>query len=307
MKDRVGARVRRWPARARALLIGATAVALAACGEMATLPVSAGTGPRPTLPAPNTDAVPDRQHRAGERLAGRRDAAGRAGHAGGRVRRAAWTTRAGCSCCPTATCWWPRPTRRPSPTTRKGVKGWVMGMVMKRAGAAVPSANRITLLRDTDGDGVADQRSVLLEGLNSPFGMALVGEQLYVANSDAVLRFPYATGDTRITGARRQAGGPAGRPDQPPLDQESHRQPGRQQALRDRGLEQQRRRTRHGGRGRTRRDLGGGHAQRHAPRVRLRPAQPQRHGVGASAAARRCCGRWSTSATNSAATWSPTT
>ena len=69
---------------------------------------------------------------------------------------------------------------------------------MQRAGAAVPSANRITLLRDTDGDGVADLRTVLLEGLNSPFGMALVGNNLYVANSDAVLRFPYTAGLTRI-------------------------------------------------------------------------------------------------------------
>ena len=86
----------------------------------------------------------------------------------------------------------------PKPDDRKGVKGWMMGMMMSWAGAAVPSANRITLLRDTDGDGVADQRSVLLEGLHSPFGMALVGEQLYVANSDAVMRFPYATGTTRI-------------------------------------------------------------------------------------------------------------
>jgi len=80
-----------------------------------------------------------------------------------------------------------------------GLKGWVLGLVMKWAGAGVPSANRITLLRDTDGDGLADQRSVLLEGLNSPFGMALVGNDLFVANSDAVLRFPYASGDMRIT------------------------------------------------------------------------------------------------------------
>ena len=74
-----------------------------------------------------------------------------------------------------------------------------MGLVMSRAGAGVPSANRITLLRDTDGDGVADLRSVLLDGLNSPFGMALVGNSLYVANTDAIVRFPYTTGDTRIT------------------------------------------------------------------------------------------------------------
>ena len=80
-----------------------------------------------------------------------------------------------------------------------GIKGWVMRLVMSRAGAGTPSANRITLLRDTDGDGVADQRSVFLTGLNSPFGMALVGDALYVANTDAVLRFPYRTGDLQIT------------------------------------------------------------------------------------------------------------
>ena len=84
------------------------------------------------------------------------------------------------------------------PDDGKGLKGWIAGLVMQRAGATVPSANRITLLRDTDGDGVADMRSVLIEGLNSPFGMALVGGNLYVANTDAVLRFAYATGDTRI-------------------------------------------------------------------------------------------------------------
>jgi glucose/arabinose dehydrogenase len=86
----------------------------------------------------------------------------------------------------------------PKPDDAQGIRGWLMGLVMQRAGATVPSANRISLLRDTDGDGVADFRSVLLEGLNSPFGMALVGERLYVANSDAVWQFPYARGDTRI-------------------------------------------------------------------------------------------------------------
>jgi len=73
-----------------------------------------------------------------------------------------------------------------------------MGRVMKRAGAGAPSANRITLLRDTDGDGVADVRTVYLEHLNSPFGMALVGTDLYVANTDALVRFPYVAGATRI-------------------------------------------------------------------------------------------------------------
>jgi glucose/arabinose dehydrogenase len=75
----------------------------------------------------------------------------------------------------------------------------VQKQAMKRAGAATPSANRITLLRDTDGDGVVDVRSVFLEGLNSPFGMALVGNDFYVADSDSLLRFPYTAGQTRIT------------------------------------------------------------------------------------------------------------
>jgi glucose/arabinose dehydrogenase len=73
-----------------------------------------------------------------------------------------------------------------------------MGKVMKRAGAGPSSANRITLLRDTDADGVADFRSVLLERLNSPFGMTLVGDQLYVANTDAIVQFTYAAGDNEI-------------------------------------------------------------------------------------------------------------
>jgi len=89
----------------------------------------------------------------------------------------------------------------PKPDDAKGIKGWLSQLVMKRAGAGVPSANRITLLRDADGDGIAEQRSVLLEGLNSPFGMALVGHDLYIANTDAVRRFSYADGDTRITTA----------------------------------------------------------------------------------------------------------
>ena len=89
----------------------------------------------------------------------------------------------------------------PKPDDNKGVKGAAMKYEMKRAGAAVPSANRITLLRDADGDGIAETRTVLLQNLNSPFGMALVGHDLYVADSDAVLRFSYADGDTQITAA----------------------------------------------------------------------------------------------------------
>lgn len=81
---------------------------------------------------------------------------------------------------------------------KSGVAGWISKIVMKRAGAGVPSANRITLLRDADGDGVPEMRTVFLEGLNSPFGMVLVGNALYVANTDALVRFPYQPGATQI-------------------------------------------------------------------------------------------------------------
>ena len=97
------------------------------------------------------------------------------------------------------------------PEEGKGIKGKAMEMLMKKAGAAVPSANRIMLLRDQDGDGVAETRTVFLMGLNSPFGMALVGGDLYVANTDGILRFPYHEGDTQISApGTKLTGLPAG-------------------------------------------------------------------------------------------------
>jgi glucose/arabinose dehydrogenase len=93
-------------------------------------------------------------------------------------------------------------TNAPSrPDEEKGIKGWITTLVMGRAGAVTTSANRITLLRDANGDGIAEIRSVFLEGLNSPFGMALVGEDFYVANSDAIVKFPYHAGDMKIASA----------------------------------------------------------------------------------------------------------
>jgi glucose/arabinose dehydrogenase len=86
----------------------------------------------------------------------------------------------------------------PRPDDRKGFRGAVMKSVQAKAGAGTPTANRITLLRDADGDGVAETTTVFIDRLNSPFGMALVGSTLYVANTDAVLRFPYVEGATAI-------------------------------------------------------------------------------------------------------------
>ena len=91
------------------------------------------------------------------------------------------------------------------------VKGAVMAQQMKKAGAGVPSANRITLLRGVGAKGEATSRSVFLDGLSSPFGMALVGNELFVANADALVKFPYKEGDTRITAtATKVADLPAG-------------------------------------------------------------------------------------------------
>ena len=84
------------------------------------------------------------------------------------------------------------------PDDNKGLKGWFFNHYQKKAGGAVPSPNRITLLRDADGDGVAETRTVFLSNLNAPFGMALVGHDLYVANTDAVVRFSYELGATQI-------------------------------------------------------------------------------------------------------------
>ena len=178
-------------------MMGLVVAVLSACGGVAQLPVSAGTGPQPTLPAPEQALIPTVNIAPAKgwppdttplAVPGTRVAAFAAG-----LDHPRWL-----HVLPNGDVLVAETNAPPRPENAQGIKGWLMGLVMKTAGAGVPSANRITLLRDTDGDGVADLRSVLLEGLNSPFGMALVGDGLFVANSDAVLRFPYAAGDTRI-------------------------------------------------------------------------------------------------------------
>ena len=82
----------------------------------------------------------------------------------------------------------------------EGIKGWVMGKVQSVAGAGVKSPDRITLLRDADGDGVPETRTIFLQGLHSPFGMALIGNDFYVADTDAILKFSYKPGETQIVG-----------------------------------------------------------------------------------------------------------
>jgi glucose/arabinose dehydrogenase len=86
----------------------------------------------------------------------------------------------------------------PKPDDARGIKGHVMKALQKKAGAGVPTPNRIVLLRDADGDGVAETKTVFIDALNSPFGMALVGNVLYVADTDEILKFPYKAGETSI-------------------------------------------------------------------------------------------------------------
>jgi glucose/arabinose dehydrogenase len=188
----------RWPA-GRAPIAGLlAALALAACGETATLTVADGSGPQPTLPAPHPTPIPTVH------------IAPAIGWPSGLTPQAAPGTQVAAYArglvhprwllvLPNGDVLVAETNAPPKPDDATGLKGWFMRMAMGRAGAATPSANRITLLRDSDGDGVADLRWVLIDGLNSPFGMALVGNDLYVANSDAVLRFPYRAGDTHIS------------------------------------------------------------------------------------------------------------
>lgn len=200
----------RAPGVARTTLALACVLAVTACGERATLTVAAGTGAQPTLPAPNPTLIPTV------------NIAPATGWPAGVMPVAAPGMRVTAFASgldhprwllvlPNGDVLVAESNAPPKPEDGKGIKGWVMGLVMKRAGAGVPSANRITLLRDTNGDGVADVRSVLLAGLNSPFGIALVGNTLYVAHTDAVMRYPYTAGQTQITaGGERVVALPGG-------------------------------------------------------------------------------------------------
>jgi glucose/arabinose dehydrogenase len=171
--------------------------ALAACADGPELPESAGVGPEPVLPPPARGLLPT-VHIAPAR-GWPRDATPVAAP-GLRVRRFAtgldhprWLY-----VLPNGDVLVAESNAPERPDDDRGLKGWVMKQVMRRAGAATPSADRITLLRDADGDGVAESRTAFIENLRSPFGMALVGNDLYVANTDALLRFTYEPGQTQV-------------------------------------------------------------------------------------------------------------
>jgi glucose/arabinose dehydrogenase len=178
--------------------VAAFAVNLVACGEVAKLPVSAGVGANPTLPPPNKTLIPTVHIAPAKGWP-----AGGKPHVASGMTVSAFATKLDhprwIYVLPNGDVLVAETNAPPKPEGSKGLKGWLVKQMMKRAGAAVPSANRITLLRDNNGDGVVETRTVFLKGLNSPFGMALIGNDFYVANTDAVLRFPYTRGETQIT------------------------------------------------------------------------------------------------------------
>ena len=179
-------------------VLGLFGAASLACGGSARLPVEAGIGPNPTLPAPRTSLIP---------VVHVFDAKGWPANATPTPAEGLTITAFARGLdhprwlyvLPNGDVLVAETNAPKRPDDNKGIKGWFFKKFQKKAGGAVPSANRITLLRDADGDGMAETRSVLLAGLTSPFGMALVEGTLYVANTDALVRFPYTRGDTRIT------------------------------------------------------------------------------------------------------------
>jgi glucose/arabinose dehydrogenase len=173
--------------------LGMMAVTLSGCGDQqAALPVSAGVGADPQLPEPNTSFIPTV------------NIAPAKGWKDGSIPVAAavfaddldhprWLYTL-----PNGDVLVAETNAPPKPDDNAGLKGWFMRVVMKRAGAVTKSANRITLLRDADGDGIVEKRTTFLSDLNSPFGMVLVGNTLYIANSDAVVKVPYRHGQAQI-------------------------------------------------------------------------------------------------------------
>ncbi len=184
----------------RFALAGAMALTLAACGDTSKIPEQASTGPNPTLPEPTTSWLPTVSvAKAVKWPEGAKPtaAAGLAVNAFATgLDHPRWVY-----VLPNGDVLVAESNKPKKEDTSFSFKGWVMGLVQGYAGAGVPSADRISLLRDTDRDGVAETKTVFLKGLHSPFGMTLIGSDLFVANADAVVRFRYQEGTTEIADA----------------------------------------------------------------------------------------------------------
>lgn len=179
------------------------ALMLAGCGDNAKLGIEAGMGPNPTLPDPSKSWLPLVNV---AKAVGWKDGAMPTPAKGLAVTAFArgldhprWLLAL-----PNGDVLAAESDAPPKPDDGRGIKAWFQKIIMKRAGSGQrPSANRITLLRDADGDGVAEVRSAYITGLNSPFGMTLSGDTLYVADTDRLLAFPYAAGALKVAGPAR--------------------------------------------------------------------------------------------------------
>ncbi len=190
----------RYPSLRRVCPALLAAVSMAACGRAARLPLEAGMGAHPALPPPSKSLIPlinvveakgwppGAKPLAAEGTAVVAFAQG--------LEHPRWLY-----VLPNGDVLAAETNAPPRPEDNKGIRGHFFKKFQKKAGGAAPSANRITLLRDADGDGVAETRTVFLRNLTAPFGMALVGHTLYVANTDALVSFPYVEGQTEITAA----------------------------------------------------------------------------------------------------------
>ncbi len=184
----------------------APAVALAfvawGCGANAHLPIAAGIGANPTLPAPDHTLIPT--IKVATAIGWRADAAPTASaglvvHAFARdLQHPRWLY-----VLPNGDVLVAETNGPERPDDNRGFRGWFFRHFQKKGGGAVPSPDRIVLLRDRDGDGIADERHEFLSKLHSPFGMALRGDTLYVANTDAVVAFKYTRGDTVLPNVGR--------------------------------------------------------------------------------------------------------
>jgi glucose/arabinose dehydrogenase len=182
----------------RAQLSVVALLGLTACGTSARVPVSAEMGAHPVLPPPEQALIPivnvatakgwapDATPIAADGLAVRAFARG--------LDHPRWLY-----VLPNGDVLVSETNAPRRPDDGKGIKGFFFRYFQRKGGGAVPSENRIILLRDADGDGVAETRTVFLSGLHSPFGIALAGNALYVANTDGIVRFPYSRGATQIS------------------------------------------------------------------------------------------------------------
>jgi glucose/arabinose dehydrogenase len=182
------------------VIFAGAAVSFSACGEKANLPLTATIGQHPTLPPPKDSLLPTVHIAPAKGWPS--EEAGPKVPAGLKVALFADQLQhpRNVYVLPNGDVLVVETDAPPKPKDGKGIKGIIYKQVQKAAGANSPSANRITLLRDSNGDGKVDSRSIFLENLNSPFGVVLVGNDLYVADTDAVRRFPYEEGQTRIAG-----------------------------------------------------------------------------------------------------------